>query len=95
VECEIGPSAFLHLHPVVPTEILGFLATALWWRNKKISAASTQRDPHLLGKCHIDRLNPMQIFMSLSILSSHLRLVLPSGLFPSGFPTRFLFVRSS
>jgi hypothetical protein len=80
------------LHPNVPTEILGFVAAALWWRNKKY-LTSTPRDPHLLGKCHIDRLNPMQIFMFLSILSSHLRLGLPSGLFPSGFPAQFFICK--
>jgi len=82
VECELGPQAFLYLHPGVPTEIFGFIAAASSWRKKKILVASTPRDEHLLGKCHIDRLNPMQTFMSLSILSSHLRLGLPSGLFP-------------
>ena len=31
---------------------------------------------------------------SILILSSHLRLVLPSGLFPSGFPARTLYIRN-
>jgi hypothetical protein len=38
-----------------------------------------------------DRSNPYHL-RSILILSTHLRLGLPSGLFPSGFPTNILYV---
>jgi len=63
----------------------------LW--NPKAHRRVHKRPPPVPILCQI---NPVHIPTSLSwrfslILSSHLRLGLPSGLFPSGFPTKTLY----
>ena len=65
----------------------------IFWNQKKVH--------YLIHKCHppvpiLSQLDPVHIqhptsWSSILILSSHLRLGLPSGFFPSGFPTKTLY----
>ena len=58
-------------------------------RNPKVHYRTHKRPPHVSILCQP---NPVHIPTShLLILSTHLRLGLPSGLFPSGFPTKTLY----
>ena len=63
----------------------------LW--NPKVHYRTHKRPPPVPILC---QLNPVHIphptyWRSILILSTHLRLGLPSGLFPSGFPTKTLY----
>jgi hypothetical protein len=44
--------------------------------------------------CQINPIHPILSLRSVLILSSHLRLGLPGGLLPSGFPTNILYLSS-
>jgi hypothetical protein len=43
----------------------------------------------ILSQMHLVHIFPPYFLKSILLLTSHLRLGLPSGLFPSGFPTTF------
>ena len=62
-------------------------------RNPKVHYRTHKRPPPVSILCqpnpvHISTFHLLEILL---ILSTHLRLGLPSGLFPSGFPTKTLY----
>ena len=60
-----------------------------------ITALTSLRHPFLFWFSPIQSIYPHPTFWrSVLILSTHLRLGLPSGLFPSGFPTKTLYAPS-
>ena len=61
-------------------------------RNPQVHYRTHKRPPPVpnLSQLHPVPTNPSTSWRSILILSSHLRLGLPNGLFPSGFPTRTL-----
>ena len=61
----------------------------LW--NPKVHYRIHKCHPPVLILSRIDRVHIPTSWRCILILSSHLRLGLPSGLFPSGFPTKTLF----
>ena len=74
------------------------LPWANYWRNiSTIYTGCPRRNVPDFGRVSLSWANPIQSpqppptsWRSILILSSHLRLGLPNGLFPSGFPTRTL-----
>ena len=65
---------------------------AFYGTRRFITAFTSFRHPSLSWASPIQSTYPQPSFWrSILILSTHLRLGLPSGLFPSGFPTRTLY----
>ena len=65
---------------------------ALYGTPRFITAFTSFRHPSLSWASPIQSTCPQPTsWISILILSTHLRLGLPSGLFPSGFPTRTLY----
>ena len=62
------------------------------WNNPKVHYRTHKRPPPvpILSQLHPVPTTPSHFMKILLILSSHLRLGLPNGLFPSGFPTKTL-----
>ena len=65
-------------------------------RNPKVHYRTHKHPPpdSILGQpnpVHIPTSHLLEIHPNILILSTHLRLGLPSGLFPSGFPTKTLY----
>ena len=70
---------------------LGKKFPAFYWTRRFISAFTSARQLSLSRVTSIKSINPHPTsWRSILILSSHLRLGLPSGLFHSGFPTKTL-----
>ena len=65
---------------------------AFYWTRRFITAFTCFRHPSVSWASPIQSTCPQPTsWRSILILSTHLRLGLPSGLFPSGFPTRTLY----
>ena len=68
---------------------------AFYRTRRFITALTSFRHPSLSWASPIQSTYPQPTYWrSILILSTHLRLDLPSGLFPSGFPTRTLYAPS-
>ena len=63
------------------------------WRNSKVHYRTHKRPPpvSILGQPNPVHIPTSTSWRSILILSTHLSLGLPSGLFPSGFPTKTLY----
>jgi hypothetical protein len=65
---------------------------AFYWTRRFITAFTSARHLSLSWTSPIQSIPPhLTSWRSILILSSHLRLGLPSGLFPTGFPTQTLY----
>jgi hypothetical protein len=80
---------------VLLENLTGFLLVkkfhAPYWTRRFITAFTSARDLSLSWASSIQSIHHLTSWRSISILSSHLRPGLPSGLFCSGFPTKTLY----
>jgi hypothetical protein len=68
-----------------------FLRSCQLYSNPKVHYHVHKSPPLVPILSQIDPVHTIPSYLSILILSAYLRLGLPSGLFPSGFPTNILF----
>jgi hypothetical protein len=82
---------------IIKVTVINWLQRAeLFWRSRHLCRYSripqnSAKVHYLVHKIPQDQSSPYRSILSIVILPIHLHLGLPSGLFPSGFPTRVLY----